>query len=392
MIWRVSLAILLTLVLSAASANAKLAFGTPACPATMSCIQTALAQSVIPQPIKCPRSASRTSWAASDRRTCRSVKPSSKAAPARRATALVNLGHGYTRMPGTMLKPEVAMAAWDKAIAEDPSFAEPHAVKGDIAARKGNFEEAIAEFDRALALDPKHWHALMGKAHIFMERDQTFEAVQLGYAALRNAEDVGVAHQLYGELLEKAGKLTEALAEYRIATAGYDPQQFRRLPGIMQEGSPWSAVAVVEMRLGHPVFAIEAINHEIDGRRVQNVDAGLFIQRAKLYEAVGRLTDAANDYEKALVGLGPSFGSADEYRARIAMLRAKAGNGEAARATFHDLFRSGKLQSILRIQVFLKNSGFDDIEIDGKVSTALEKALDRCLAEPDCSVGIGQSI
>ena len=401
MICRVTFAMLLAFVLSAASADAKLAVGKHTCPATMSCIEMVLAQSAIPQPMSPAPDAQvpevcvkdvMGNLEQEDMPVCEAFIDGGAGTPRQRATALINLGHAYTRMPGTMLKPEVAMAAWDKAMAEDPSSAEPHAIKGDVAARKRNIEEAIAEFDRALALDPKHWRALMGKAHMFMKRDQTFEAVQLGYAALRNAEDVAVAHQLYGGLLEKVGKLTEALVEYRIATVGYDRNVFRRLPGLWQEGSPWSDVARLEMRLGHPASAIDAISHEIDGRRTQNISPDLLVQRGEYYEALGRLTDAANDYEKAMSGYGANIFDAEEYRARIAMLRAQAGNGEAARTTFHDLLRSGKLQSILRVQVFLKNSGFDDIEINGKVSPALEKALDRCLSEPDCSVSIGQSI
>ena len=308
-----------------------------------------------------------------------------------RAAALVNLGHAYRMKPGQYQYPVLSLQSWDRAIAADPSFAEPWVLKGDIAFEQHKDDEAVADYDRALALDPKHWRALMGKSRAFVRRGQIPDALALARAAVDAAPDVSIAHQLLGALIERQGNLTEALEEYRKATE-LDHGEYRRLPGINQEPSPWSVLASAEMRLGHVERAIDAISHEIDGKRVQNVSPDIFMQRGQYLEAAGRFTDAADDYEKSLMDFGANFPNADEIRTRIAMLRAKAGDSKTAQANFHDLLRSGKLQSILRVQVFLRNNGFNDIEIDGKMSATLEKALDRCLSQPDCSVAIGQSI
>ena len=382
------------------AAGAELAFNRPACPATMTCRGADLPHSNIPPKMSTVSTATVPDVCVRDvmgnlepehKTLCEAFAAGTAGTPRERATALVNLGHLYTRIPESMLKPAVAMAAWDKAIAVDPTFAEPHAIKGDVAARKRKYEEAILAFDRALALDSGYWRAMMGKARIFLRHGQTKEALALARKAVVAASAVSIVHQLHGEILLDAGMLELALSEFQIA-ADLDKGELRRLPGLIQEASPWSRIAHVAMRLGQVDRAITAVSREIDGKRVQNVDPSLFLQRAEYLEAAGRLGAAADDYEKAMIGFGPGFDGAEKYRARIAMLRASTGRSAAAGETFRDLLRKGNLKSILRIQVFLKNQGFDAIEIDGKRSATLEKALDRCLSDPDCSLSMGQSI
>ena len=121
------------------------------------------------------------------------------------------------------------------------------------------------------------------------------------------------------------------------------------------------------------------------------LQTSLLVARAEINERSGRAADAANDYEKAVSMLDPGYERIDDFRARIAVLRASVGNSAAGTA-FRDLLRSGKLQSILRVQVFLNNRGFDDVTIDGKPSAALEKALERCLSNSECRESMGRSI
>ena len=46
-----------------------------------------------------------------------------------------------------------------KALALDPDWTWPHSMKGDILRFQGRTEEAVAEDERALALDPSNVHA-----------------------------------------------------------------------------------------------------------------------------------------------------------------------------------------------------------------------------------------
>ena len=308
-----------------------------------------------------------------------------------RAAAYINLGHAYRWTKDDFRKPKSALAAWDKAISEDSSFAEPHVLKGDVAAEGEDKQLALPFYEKAQSIDPGNWRAVMGPAKIHMKLGQVNEAVALAKKAVEIAPNVGVAHQIYGNILKRAERLDEALAEYRKATIGYDRTK-RRLPGVMQEGEPWGAVAHVEMRLGRPSRAAEAISRQIDGLPDRAITPDDLIERAGYYEAAGRSGEAAADYDRAVALFGPGYEQADEYRTRAAMLRATAGNGQEAKGAFRDLLRSGKLQTILRIQVFLRNNGFSEVTIDGKTSAELEMALERCLNDKDCSEALGQPI
>jgi tetratricopeptide (TPR) repeat protein len=372
----------------------------PACPPSASCITALLAQSQPPAPISVKPESTAPGICVShvmgglkieEAPICEAFIDSGRGSRRERATALVNLGHWYRAQPDQFQKPVKAVAAWDKAIAEDPGFAEPHAAKGDLAAFDDRQAEADELYSRALALDPRHWRAVMRKARIIGKQGRMEDAVAMARRAVDAAPEVGVAHQLYGGLLEEAGDDEGALAEYRKAADLYHGE-FRRLPGLMQEPSPWATLAGLETRMGRFERALEAINHEIDGKAEHNIGAEIFLQRAEINEKAGRANNAADDYEKAIALFGPGFVLSEEFRARVAVLRVSGGNSEAARDNFRDLIRSGKLQSILRVQVFLNNQGFDDVPIDGKATAALERALDRCLADADCTVNMGRSI
>lgn len=327
-----------------------------------------------------------------DATLCEAFIASRMGTPRQRATALVNLGHWQTAtMPQEIINPVMSFETWDRAIAEDPTFAEPHVAKGGSAALRDRHEEAIANYDRGLTLDQRHWRAMFGKASVLMSRGQIADALVLGRDAADVAPGMSLAHQYHAGLLVAAKDLEGAAAAYRKAGKAYLGER-RRAPGLMQEPSPWGELARLETRLGRFERALDAIDHEIAGKPEHNVGAEIFLQRAEINEKAGRANDAADDYEKAIALFGPGFKLSDEFRARVAMLRASGGNGEAARASFRDLIRSGKLQSILRVQVFLNNRGFDDVAIDGKPSAALERVLERCLADSDCSESMGRSI
>ena len=372
----------------------------PSCPSNASCLHPTPVHSEPPpsmsmKPDKGPFGICFNNvmgWLTRDEaKLCEAFLASDHGTKRERASALVNLSYSYVLQPGERSNPKLTIAALDQAIAEDPSFAEPHVVKGDIAEFIGNQNDAIANYDRGLALDPKHWRALMGKAGIFQSRGELEKALALANQAVDAAPDVSIVHQRLGSLLQRMHDWEGAISAYRKSAELYDGV-FKRLPGIMQEQSPWSALASAELRFGDPALALEAINHEVEGKPQNQVQPDILIERASIFESLGQSRNAAEDYDKVIALLGPEFPQSEEFKARAAALRASSGDTEAARESFRDLLRSGKLQSILRVQVFLNNQGFDDVPIDGKSTPALEATLERCLADKDCLIGIGQSI
>ncbi len=371
------------------------------CAPQSSCIESLPAQSLVsapmsakpePQiPVNCVRLVMGV-MGRTEAAQCEAFAASGKGTPRQRATALVNFGHWqHAAMREDIVNSEKSFATWDRAIAEDPSFAEPHVAKAASAASKNRHEEAIANFDRGLALDPRHWRAMLGKALVMKSRGQIADALALVRVVVDAAPGMSLAHQYYAHILVAANDLEGATAAYRKAGEVYLGQT-RRVPGLFQEPSPWGDLARLEVRLGRLDRALEAADRLVNGEGDDTPGPYDMLLRAEINEKAGRAAEAANDYEKAVYMFTPGHRRLDDYRARIAMLRASAGNSAAAGTAFRDLIRSGKLQSILRVQVFLNNRGFDDVAIDGKPSAALERALERCLADKNCTESMGRSI
>ena len=309
--------------------------------------------------------------------------------PRERATAYVNIGHAlrYTAYPDGAAK---AIEAWTKSTEADPSFAEPLVLMSGAELETTRPDMAFQHLQQALALDPKHWRALVGVSNIYMLVDQRDEAVAWARKAVAVAPDVRLTHQYLAKALVAAGQYEEALHEYERAAKGFD-RAAAELPGMVQEGSPWPELAQLRNKLGFPRWAISTMSQVIDGKPDYAIEASDLTWRAKFLEAAGEYAKAADDLDRAVKIFGPGYPTNEQLLAHAAMLRAKGGDTQVAGDSFRDMLRQGKPQTILRIQVFLKNSGFD-VAIDGKVSPKLQAALDSCLEKKGCIEAFGQPI
>jgi Tfp pilus assembly protein PilF len=66
----------------------------------------------------------------------------------------------------------------DSISAQNVSDAKDHATRGQVLARSGKTEEALAEFDTALALDPYNTQALYGRGLIYQGQNQHQQAIE----------------------------------------------------------------------------------------------------------------------------------------------------------------------------------------------------------------------
>jgi len=64
---------------------------------------------------------------------------------------------------------QLAASNVEKALLRDPNLAEAHAVKGGVAALKGDREAAIAAFDRAIDINPSYADAYMWRANAYLK-------------------------------------------------------------------------------------------------------------------------------------------------------------------------------------------------------------------------------
>ena len=94
-----------------------------------------------------------------------------------------------------------------------------HVNRGILRLRRGLIDEAISDFDAAMALDPNQPEAYLNKGAALMQRQNASEAAQLFTVALEhNTQRPAVAH--YGRAManEELGNVREAYHDYQMAS------------------------------------------------------------------------------------------------------------------------------------------------------------------------------
>jgi tetratricopeptide (TPR) repeat protein len=85
--------------------------------------------------------------------------------------------------------------------------------RGDFLIEEGQIENAIANFDRALELDPKQWRGLVGRARVWVRRGEFQKAIDDSTAALA-IDPHDEAYAVRGDAYRKLGKYAKAVADY----------------------------------------------------------------------------------------------------------------------------------------------------------------------------------
>jgi tetratricopeptide (TPR) repeat protein len=94
-----------------------------------------------------------------------------------------------------------------------------HVNRGILRLRRGQVEDAIVDFDRAIALDPEQPESYLNKGAALIQRQNPAEALQLFTVALeRNTTRPAIAH--YGRAIanEQLGNVRAAYSDYRRAS------------------------------------------------------------------------------------------------------------------------------------------------------------------------------
>jgi tetratricopeptide (TPR) repeat protein len=84
----------------------------------------------------------------------------------------------HARALAALSRPDEALARFDRALAIDPSYLAAHYQKGLLLQRQKRYPEAVATLDQALALAPNNAFVLSVKAECLEEAGRPYEAAQ----------------------------------------------------------------------------------------------------------------------------------------------------------------------------------------------------------------------
>jgi len=128
---------------------------------------------------------------------------------------------GYHSKLGSLLlergQVNEAIAHFQKALALQPDDAGLHNHFGTVLAKQGQSDEAIRQYQEALRLEPDHADAHNNLGATFAEKGQTDEAIRQYREALRLKPDHADAHNGLGVALHEKGQMDEAIRQLQEA-------------------------------------------------------------------------------------------------------------------------------------------------------------------------------
>jgi len=159
-------------------------------------------------------------------------------------------------------------------------------------------DRAIADFDRALALEPSSPWALLGRGDAYTWKKQTEEAAKNYERALRADPLFDIAQQRLIALRTATAKKQVAARQWRQALATLDPllQPDESPSWLFHKREAHLLRSQVYARTNKPQRAIDELTAVL---RVDPANRQALLLRAKLYERLDQGSSAKNDFERA---------------------------------------------------------------------------------------------
>ncbi|MEM6438088.1 MAG: tetratricopeptide repeat protein [Pseudomonadota bacterium] len=177
-----------------------------------------------------------------------------------------------------------ALAAYDRAVAADPTFTPAYANRALSRARRGRVEEAIADWSEVIARAPRDGDALLGRAGLHLVAGRPAQALADADAGLRLAPRSSDLHYTRGLALGALNRTAEAVSAFDAA--------LRLDPG---DAEAWMQRGLIQARAA-PAAALRDLTRAID---IVPKRAVLYVHRGQVLEGLGRQGEADRDYRRA---------------------------------------------------------------------------------------------
>jgi tetratricopeptide (TPR) repeat protein len=205
----------------------------------------------------------------------------------------------------------LAMAGCD-----DPRDAVAYNDRGNAKMAKGDFDGAIADFDRAISLDPKNAYAYVGRGHVRQTKGDLEGAIaDLSKAIELDPKDTD-AYISRANAKQATGHLTAATADWSKAIE-INPK----------DPAAYLSRASARHAIGYLIGAIADYTSAID---ISPKDISLYESRGYSRYDMQDFAGALSDFRK-VIELDPSNSKASKYsRIRIWLIRTRLGDEKGA--------------------------------------------------------------
>lgn len=188
-----------------------------------------------------------------------------------------------------------AIAQYEQALAIHPTLSSLHGNLGNAFLKQGKITEAISEYQTALDLNPNSDLAHYNLGNAFYQKGQAEDAVTHYKKALEINPDLSVVRGNLGNAYLKAGQVDEAVAQFQKAVE-MDPSDFKTDNNL----------GAILLQLGRSAEAIGYLQKALEIH--PNYDQGHYNLGNALSQK-GRLSEAIDHYRKA-VEINPNFAEA----------------------------------------------------------------------------------
>ena len=178
-----------------------------------------------------------------------------------------------------------AIKDYDKAIALSPSYYEAFFNRGTAFETKGQLDKAIVDYDKAIALNPSYYEAYANRGMIYEKMGQPDKAIEEYHKTITLDPSSHEAYYNLGVLYGKAGLLDKAMESFNASLA-INPN---RTDSYINRG-------IVNSLIGRQEMALRDFNSAL---LLDQGNAAAYFNRGNLYFRTAKRELALSDYQRA---------------------------------------------------------------------------------------------
>jgi tetratricopeptide (TPR) repeat protein len=275
---------------------------------------------------------------------------------------------------------------YNKALLFNPADLTPLYGLAEVHLIMGDEDGALDVYRKAIAKEPLSSDILAHYARLNSTLGRYSKALEIVNQTLKVDANDPLARYVLGVVNFRNGNMTAA--EQAFIDVKQDFHKIHQPKfSFYRLGDPLSWLSQVYDKVNDPVKGLAATTENLKSEMDPWERSTIFAARGKFYEALGKFKEASADYDAASKTAFPDMVKQYETRRDLVLIRTASNTDEGRRLRTE--LELGKLQTVLKIQVFLRNQGYTTVEVNGIYDGATKLALDTCLAERLCEQGAG---